>query len=501
MDVLLVLARLVLAGIFALAAVTKLADLPGSRTAMRGFGIPERFAGPVGIALPLIELVVAVLLLPQATAWWGALVGLLLMLAFIAGISYNLAQGRTPDCHCFGQVYSEPVGKSTLVRNAIFAVLAGLLVVQGPDGQGASLVGWLGDVSAVEGVLLGVGMLLLVGIVGIGWLLVQLMQQNGRLLLRVEALESGRQPEGAPSPTPRTEGGLRVGTQAPAFSLQTPAGETVTLEKLREGGRRLLLIFTDVGCGPCNNLMPEVGRWQSEHGRDLTIALISRGPAEANAAKQREHGLDHVLVQRDREVSQMYQSIPTPSAVLIRADGTIGSRSALGAQAIRSLVTEVTTRTVPMAPAPNGNHAAPVRPPSRVGQPAPAIELPDLTGEQVTLDQMRGRATLVLFWNPGCGFCRRMLDDLKAWEENRPIDAPQLLVISTGTAEANAEMGLRAPVLLDQGFATGRAFGASGTPSAVLIDAEGKIASDVAVGAPAVLALAGRTSETAGQTG
>jgi hypothetical protein len=46
-------------------------------------------------------------------------------------------------------------------------------------------------------------------------------------------------------------------------------------------------------------------------------------------------------------------------------------------------------------------------------------------------------------------------------------------------------------VVLDQQFATGRAFGASGTTSAVLVDAEGKIASEVAVGAPAVLELAG----------
>ena len=36
-----------------------------------------------------------------------------------------------------------------------------------------------------------------------------------------------------------------------------------------------------------------------------------------------------------------------------------------------------------------------------------------------------------------------------------------------------------------------RAFGATGTPSAVLVDAEGRIASDVAVGAPAVMGLAG----------
>lgn len=502
MDVLLVLVRLVLAGVFGLAAVTKLADLPGSRTAMRNFGIPERYAGPAGLALSLVEFAVAILLLPLATAWWAALIGLGLMLAFIAGISYNLAQGRTPDCHCFGQVYSEPVGKSTLLRNAIFAALAGLLVAQGPDEQGASLVGWLGDLSGAEGVLLGVGVLVLAGIVGIGWLLVQLMQQNGRLLLRVEALEGARGPESVSAQPAAPEAGLAIGTPAPAFNLASTDGETVTLQKLQEGGRRVMLVFTDVNCGPCTSLMPEIGRWQQEHGSTLAIALISRGSAEANVAKQREHGLANVLMQQDREVSQAYESVPTPSAVLVRPDGTIGSRAALGAQAIRSLIAQATTRSLPMAPAAaNGNRAAAPRPTPKIGQPAPAVVLPDLSGTQVSLEAFKGDRTLLLFWNPGCGFCKRMQDDLKAWEENRPADAPQLLVISTGTVEANAEMGLRAPVLLDQGFATGRAFGASGTPSAVLIDVEGKIASEVAVGAPAVLTLAGRTSETAGQTG
>jgi thiol-disulfide isomerase/thioredoxin len=97
----------------------------------------------------------------------------------------------------------------------------------------------------------------------------------------------------------------------------------------------------------------------------------------------------------------------------------------------------------------------------------------------------------VLFWNTGCGFCQQMLPELKEWEANPPEGAPQLLVVSAGYEEANREMGLTAPVLLDQQFATGRAFGASGTPSAVLVDAEGKVASEVAVGASAVLELAG----------
>jgi hypothetical protein len=51
-------------------------------------------------------------------------------------------------------------------------------------------------------------------------------------------------------------------------------------------------------------------------------------------------------------------------------------------------------------------------------------------------------------------------------------------------------MGLHSPVVLDQNFNAGRAFSANGTPMAVLVDVKGKIASEVAAGAPAVLALA-----------
>ena len=117
--------------------------------------------------------------------------------------------------------------------------------------------------------------------------------------------------------------------------------------------------------------------------------------------------------------------------------------------------------------------------------------MPDLSGKEVELAEFRGTDTLLLFMNPGCGFCKRMLDDLKAWEANPPDGAPKLLVVSQGDVEANRAMGLRSPVVLDQGFATGRSFGVSGTPSAVLVDAEGMIASGIARGAPAVLALAG----------
>ena len=119
------------------------------------------------------------------------------------------------------------------------------------------------------------------------------------------------------------------------------------------------------------------------------------------------------------------------------------------------------------------------------------MKLPDLEGNTVELADFRGEETMVLFWNTGCGFCQQMLPDLKEWEANSPEDAPKLLVVSAGTEKANREQGLSSTVVLDQNFAVGQAFGASGTPSGVLVDAQGKVASDIAVGAPAVLEMAG----------
>jgi hypothetical protein len=76
-------------------------------------------------------------------------------------------------------------------------------------------------------------------------------------------------------------------------------------------------------------------------------------------------------------------------------------------------------------------------------------------------------------------------------ETDPPKGTPRLLVVSHGTVEANRAMGFRSPVVLDQTLDTGRAFGASGTPSAVLVDRKGNVASELAVGSPAVLQLAG----------
>jgi len=488
-DVISFLARVLLAAVFLVAGLAKLANRPGSEQALRDFGVPATLAAPGGTLLPVAELLVAVLLLPTATSWWGALGALVLLLLFVGGISYNLARGRTPECHCFGQLHSAPASWPTLARNAVLAALAGFVLWQGPEPSNTSVVDAFRSVSAGQVLGLAGGLLLLGLLVGEGWLLLNLLRQNGRLLLRIEALEAqvGATPIGSSATQPAT--GLAVGTEAPSFTLVSLGGAPLTLDALRTPGKPVMLVFSDPECGPCTALLPDLARWQHEYAATVTIALISRGTLEANRAKFSEQPLSYVLLQQNREAATVYQVQGTPSAVIVRADGTIGSPLAPGAEAIAALVAR-TVGSSPPVPHTNGHGSVPAQPVALpIGTPAPALTLPDLQGKMVNLADFRGHSSLLLFWNPGCGFCQRMLDDLKAWEARPPKGAPQLLVVSTGTVEDNRAMGLRAPIVLDQGFSAGRQFGATGTPMAVLIDAQGRIASEVAAGGPAVLTL------------
>jgi len=240
----------------------------------------------------------------------------------------------------------------------------------------------------------------------------------------------------------------------------------------------------------------------------LTLALISRGTPEANRAKVSRHGIALVLLQQDREVAESYQAQGTPCAVLVHADGMMRSRLAYGTEKIRELVAYAVglpvIKSLPVASGRENGHALPIvashgnSPVAaqsslssrlQIGEMAPAFTLPDLSGHSISLADFRGKQMLLLFWNPGCGFCQKMLPDLKNWEKDAPEGGLALLVVSTGNASENQALGLRSPVLLDEGFTVGPTFGVHGTPMAVLVDAEGKIASEVAAGTPAVFAL------------
>lgn len=128
----------------------------------------------------------------------------------------------------------------------------------------------------------------------------------------------------------------------------------------------------------------------------------------------------------------------------------------------------------------------------RRGELAPSIRLPDLSGAIVDLDSYRGWPTLLLFWNPGCSFCQALLSDVLAYEllDRRP----NILVISRGPIGLNTALGFVSPVVIDEGKVLGKAFGATGTPAALVLDASGRVATPVARGLDQVRMLLASTA-------
>ena len=337
MDTFLLAAQLLLAVIFATAAVGKLLDLPGSRKALVEFGVPEGAAHGGGVLLPLLELAAAGALSRSRRPAGARSLALALLLAFIGGIASALRQGRKPDCHCFGQLHSAPAGADALVRNGVLAALAAVVAV---GGAGTAPDDWVAARTGAE--LIAVGS-------SIATVVLAALVLKGRrdLKLALTTLED-TQLELASIPP-----GLPMGAPAPPFSLLDLAGEIRTLDELRRPGLPVLLVFTGPDCGACKDLFPEVARWQSVLSDRLTVAVISNGDHDANLAVAHEHGLQNVLLQNEWELMEVYRLQATPTGILVNVDGTIASTPALGGVTIEPLVRMTLSRNqVPAAVAP-----------------------------------------------------------------------------------------------------------------------------------------------------
>ena len=314
-----VLLRIALSAIFGVAGVTKLIDPHGTRDAVKNFGAPEPLAPALAIVLPVVELLIGAGLLVAATAGASALAALLVLGLFVVAIGVNLARGRTHDCHCFGQIYSRPLGWPTLARNVVFALGAALVLWQTAVAPGSGILETLAQLNSFEWLLLAVAIAVVVA-----------------SLIYLQRRQKHQAPE-----TPARPKGLPLDSQAPPFELTAYAGGTISLKQLLAYDKPVLLIFTNPTCGPCVVLFAEVKEWQKTHSDQLTIALISFGSIKENFVNVARNGLGTVLLQQEREVAEQYGAKVTPTAVVVGTDGKIASPLAAGADEIRALLTTV----------------------------------------------------------------------------------------------------------------------------------------------------------------
>jgi peroxiredoxin len=128
-----------------------------------------------------------------------------------------------------------------------------------------------------------------------------------------------------------------------------------------------------------------------------------------------------------------------------------------------------------------------------VGEAIPPFRLPDTDGLEVAMGDLAERQVLLVNWSPRCGFCSRIAPDLAELQPELQARGVEMVFITLGDAEENRplleEHGLHPRVLFGDGLDV-EVFAGVGTPSAYLVDGEGKAASALTIGADKVPDLA-----------
>jgi thiol-disulfide isomerase/thioredoxin len=336
MEVLILGFRAVLFCVLGLAAITKLADLAGARVSVIEFGVPERLSWPVAILLPAAELLTAVLLLAAETVVFGGVSASLLMGAFSWVVARNLARGNRPECHCFGQLSSKPIGRETLFRNLLLLGLSLAITAAGTvSATGPGIGVWGPDVIAL---LLGAtGLVAALGAMAFGQV------KNRLLTTRLDALEALLTEAGLDGDE-LPQLGPPPGTELPDARLWPVAGGPEVHLRDLVSDRPVLLVFINAYCRSCDGLAPDFARWQRAYSDEVSVLVVCGGDAAAVHRKVNRHGLAGVMMDPDDGTFRALGASGVPGAVLIGPD-KISSWYAKGPRDVRRLLGRVLSKS------------------------------------------------------------------------------------------------------------------------------------------------------------
>jgi peroxiredoxin len=344
-------------------------------------------------------------------------------------------------------------------------------------------------------VLLGIVVLVLVGA---GFVLYQILRQQGRMLVRIDQLEQVLAAAMAGGPTAAPVG-PPVGSAIDPFTAVTIDGRVVSSGDF--AGRKAFLVNWSPTCGYCDMIAPELAAIRPELEKANTeLVLLSRGDAEANRAHAEKHGLTDSLYLLDPETNPAgFQGLGTPAAVILDEDGKVASQLLVGADQVPGMAQELAA-SAPRADRKKLRGLRSVtesriqRDGLKAGTPAPSFSLPDLDGKAVSLDDFRGRRVLLTFSDPNCGPCDTLAPHLSRIHREHHDNNLAVVRVSRGEVEENrrkaAQHGYEFPVVVQDGWNVSRHYGIFATPVAFLIDEKGTITQDVARGVDEIVALA-----------
>ncbi len=121
-------------------------------------------------------------------------------------------------------------------------------------------------------------------------------------------------------------GAPKVGQPAPAFSLPTVDGKTLTLASLK--GKAVYLNFYATWCPPCNVEAPVIGKMSEKYkARGLTVLGVDEleDPGKAKEFLIEHHLAYGAIVDGDGKMGKDYGAFGLPVHVFIDREGVVKS--------------------------------------------------------------------------------------------------------------------------------------------------------------------------------
>jgi peroxiredoxin len=133
--------------------------------------------------------------------------------------------------------------------------------------------------------------------------------------------------------------------------------------------------------------------------------------------------------------------------------------------------------TLPLLSCSKDRETAPIK-----GSLAPDLTLTALDGSSVSLNNLRGKAVFINFWNTACRYCQYEMPNIQKMHETYADEGLVVLGVNVGDSLADAEgyarrLKINFTILLDSDETISRSYLVNGYPTSYFIDREGVVKS------------------------
>jgi peroxiredoxin len=267
--------------------------------------------------------------------------------------------------------------------------------------------------------------------------------------------------------------GNLTGEKAPDFEAEDVSGSMIRGGLLL--GRTSALLFVSPDCSTCTVTLLELEALKAK--TDGNVVVFCRADRDTCTKLAHEYDLSvPVIPDPTHTISDLFRVTASPTAVIVTADGHIGSRGhPMSAEDVERFMTEQDGRAEP-PDLPDIVIAG--RREDLTGREMPVFEVEDVFGTPISSNSLHGKRATLIFTSPDCTDCEMTMRELQTL--TLETDAEPFVVchaVRDRCASLEHYYESTVPVIADGGHTLHDLFGITTLPAVVSIGANGRIES------------------------